>query len=139
MSAYLVSKAHIDALVTAARNLGDFGWYYDDGSADSWRFARELDPSEIGQMLWTENNTSVNDRYSEDEIPPAYEFKRTRTLDPVVILKAIRCLNYQSCEHDGWKESEAHAFLEALTISMIHNLDGYDEAPGWDLSEAQVR
>jgi hypothetical protein len=52
-------------------------------------------------------------------------------------LKAISCYEYQSCEHPGWRKSEAHAFCEALRDMAIGCLPGYDDAP-WEINDAQV-
>jgi hypothetical protein len=87
-------------------------------------------------MLLRENQLSVNYRYRENGIENIYFFEEsltTETIDPVVILKAIACYEYQSCEHPGWTTSEAHAFCEALRRRMIHHLPGYEEAP-WEIT-----
>jgi hypothetical protein len=159
MSAFVVNKAHIDALVTAAAEVRnhDSGmrWFAAEGN-----FARhELTYSdtdrlsEVGMMLWAENVASVEARYPdtletgdypgpasfERESAALYRFDRTEVLAPVVILKALDCYEYQSCEHEGWYASEARQFALALRDKMIHALPGYDNGPGWELDEAQVR
>jgi hypothetical protein len=158
----MVGKAHIDALVSAAvyEDPGDCGplsWFarelceeekagcYMTGGPwgpEALRLAEELrrlatldQADRIGQMLMRENRLSVNHRYNENEVEEIYTFtpvKGTVRVNPVVILKAIACLEYQSCEHPGWEGSEAHAFCEALRKRMIHRLPGYDEAP-WEI------
>ncbi len=150
MSAWIVDKVHIDLLITAGlvipnRNVGNskLRWYRD-------RTYTELDHTNadaIGVMLWSENFKSVEDRYPNEvgELPGAEEgfdaahvltYKHRRIhgdLDPVVVLKAIGCYRYQSCEHDGWETSDANLFCEALTVECIHALPGYNEAPwGFD-------
>ena len=57
-------------------------------------------------------------------------------VSPVVILSAIACYEYQSCEHPGWATSEAHDFCHALRIKMIRMLPGYADAP-WEVTEAR--
>jgi len=53
------------------------------------------------------------------------------TPDPLVVLKAIACLEYQSCEHPGWLDSEARVFCQALRRVAITALPGYSAAQGW--------
>jgi hypothetical protein len=154
MSAWIVSKAHIDALVSAAMfaardNGGSFRWYDTNGGHEI-TYTETMKASEIGMMLWGENLASINSRYPdtieyetacpgpcdfEGSISVAgYSFKRTPRLAAVVILKQIACYEYQSCEHEGWKTSQAKAFCDSLTASMINSLPGYNDAP-WGLDE----
>ena len=91
-----------------------------------------------GQMLMRENRLSVDHRYNETEIEEVYAFEHwlhVGKVNPVVILKALACYEYQSCEHPGWKTSEAHAYCEALRGEMIRALPGFDEGPGWEITK----
>ena len=85
MSAWLVSKAHIDCLVQSMFVTGVI----------------EMDQKdEIGKELWLENHRSLNDRYG-DPIPAhlPYEFEGIEApLDPAIVLRLTRCYDYQSCE-----------------------------------------
>lgn len=157
MSAFMVDTTHIDAMLTAGIRLtGGYGpmtWMEreltDEDRAEAYQrgaawgptaielyaqLRRELSTttaSQVGAMLLAENRASVNHRYNEEEIEDFYTFHAlSGTPDPVVILAAISCYEYQSCEHPGWTTSEAHAFCEALRSLMIHRLPGYNEAPG---------
>lgn len=115
MSAWIVSKKHIDLLVTAAQ---------------SAKYMRVEDPTALGTLLWAENHKSVNARYSEESVTPPYRFARfPGKVDPIVVLKSIHCYQYQACEHDGWKESEACKLMTELEGEMISALPGYDAAP----------
>ncbi len=92
----------------------------------------------VGQMLLHENRLSVDHRYNECELEDIYRFPywtSVTRVNPVVILKALACYEYQSCEHPGWEGSEAHAFCEALQHAMIRILPGYDEGPGWEIQK----
>jgi hypothetical protein len=72
----------------------------------------------------------VNHRYHEKTPCPTYSFKRNVTpLTPVELLKAVDCLEYQSCEHEGWNKSEAKKECERLRAIATRNLPGYNEAP----------
>jgi len=125
MSAWIVSKKHIDLLVAAA---GSVGMAVDN-------------PHEVGQMLWHENHVSVNYRYGERTLTPPYKFEAepNKAIDPVVVIKQINCLDYQSCEHEGWRTSAACRFLTDLTSKLeaklglpddkIHALPAYTAAP----------
>lgn len=176
MSAFIVDKAHIDALV-AAGLMGDYGckltWANEEGAYDGSRKLDHTTADRVGRMLWAENVISVDHRYSpegrvayygegwengpdfqlpgryvEEAIPgttetlsvPEYAYLDeyrfpvgTRAPSPVATLKAIDCYEYQSCEHAGWKDSEAKRFCEALRDDMITRLPGYSEA-SWGIS-----
>lgn len=173
MSAFVVDKAHIDAMIQAGIEFrlygSDLSWYHEDQRHE----LTLANADAVGAMLWGENARSVGYRYSYDgrvgyygpegaaeleadhgedlpgryvdvEVAPGvtidmpewaepYAYKRYgNALKPVVVLKAIDCYEYQSCEHDEWAESEAHAFCHALRKRMIHSLPGYEDAP-WGL------
>ncbi|HUZ55086.1 MAG TPA: hypothetical protein VMU94_21490 [Streptosporangiaceae bacterium] len=82
-------------------------------------------------VLLAENRRSVNHRYADDEYQAPYVFTEiTGHLDPIAILKAISCYEYQSCEHPGWEASEARSFCEALRRRIIRWLPGTPPQPG---------
>lgn len=106
MSAWLVSNAHIDVLVNA---LAEHGVLAPDAN---FRAA--------GQMLWAENNRSVNYRYSERKRHPHYTLHTTEApLDVYAVLQAISCYSYQSCERPDWTDSKAHKLVEALREAIL--------------------
>lgn len=151
MSAYMVDTGHIDALINAGLGLGQPGsnlrWFTrpvrSDEGMDVYReVVRELTPEtagRVGAMLLTENRRSVDYRYDEEELEEVYEFHHyVGHFDPVAVLKAIDCYEYQACEHPDWPESEAHSFCDSLRKRAIHALPGYDNAP-WGVTDvAQV-
>ena len=49
----------------------------------------------------------------------------------VEIIKAVHCLNYQSCEVDGWDSHSAKYLLDRIEAHAVRKLPGYDEAP-WE-------
>ena len=52
----------------------------------------------------------------------------------VQIIKAARCLDYQSCEHPGWEQSDACKLLQAIIgDDTSAHLPGYDEAE-WEIT-----
>jgi hypothetical protein len=91
-------------------------------------YMQYVTPSYLGQILVSENVASVAYRY-EDCTPDAgdlpgpcdayymgpYVYSDPREdLTPGAVFELIDRLDYQSCEHPGWRTSEAHAFCVAL-------------------------
>lgn len=125
MSAHLVSEKNIHALV-------NYGSRREYGSIPKYWFGewKEINPQSAGQILWNENNRSVNFRYDEQEPDPVYTFRPApfQNYTAVQIIKACDCLDYQSCETDDWKNTEAYAILHMIRERAIHALPGYEEA-----------
>lgn len=134
MSAFMCSFEHLNVLATVA--IEGFG---------GGRFPRLLpnhdDPKDVAMLLAAENAASVAARYPDhpemqspdwatnhDAYPYKYPMVRPT---PVELLKLIDCYEYQSCEHDAWEHSTAHALCERLRSYAIHHLDGYEDAP-WE-------
>jgi len=137
MSAYVVSREHIEYLVEAGLRLGDapmrLSWLAPGVAPprERYRTLRPDNASEVGQMLWKENHRSVSFRYSEVDATPPYEHVvryAPKPLDAVQVLKAIACLAYQSNECPDWEQTEAYAFLDSLKDAAIHALPGWDDA-----------
>lgn len=131
MSAFLVSKATIDAIVTAYVELG--GRLVDVEE-------RRSQANAIGEMLWRENNRSVNYRYRERTYALAYEYEAcplpARIIDIVPILgELLACYEYQSCEHPGWERSEARAFVQDMRAAALAALP-HPEC--WDTGDRNV-
>jgi hypothetical protein len=121
MSAFICNNSHITALaVFAARN----------------RLAGHTDAKTIGDILHAENVTSVNYRYSESTRPnfELCEWAAFHPFSQVQIVKAVRCLDYQSCEHPTWQQSEAFKIVQAILGGDEHDgMPGYDEAE-WEIT-----
>jgi len=145
MSCYLVEEKHVAYLVATSVSmrlaLGDGGsirWF----TNGDWMNSKELrctatndELAEVATMLWRENVKSVNDRYNDsDEDPEAYTVNPDlfntplSIVDPVQVLKSCACFEYQACESEGWKESEACAFIEVLRKKCIDSLESFDDA-----------
>ena len=113
MSAFIVSKKHIDIIVNALSGVD----------------SPELHMDNTGQMLWEENFKSVNYRYNENSKCPKYVFKKPeKEYTPVEIAKFVHCYMYQSCEHDEWGDSDAKATANKLLTDLWHNMPGYASA-----------
>lgn len=158
MSAFIVSKEHIDVLLAAGLHskYGHCLTWYDRPPEQGGAELHELsfvNVDEIGQMLVSENVQSVRARYPDIDhggiAPgPAVEYWREPYTyanpgfdpTPVETLKALGCFEYQSCEHEGWETSEALRFCEALRADAIERLDGMETAPwGWDAETVAAR
>jgi hypothetical protein len=142
MSAYIVEENHIIYLVAAALSRrinrgshGKFTWW--NGEAKEISHYDPAGAAAFASELWKENVKSVNHRYPNDPAPIDLFTIAPQKIDdmlhgwdfePVQVLKAISCLNYQSCEHPEWETSNAHAFLEGLKNAAIASLAGYSEA-----------
>ena len=112
MSAYVVDKDLIDKLIAGALRAELF---------------MPMDATANGQMLWRENVTSVAYRYNlatrdATELADYEREVEAYTFEPCEpthrdIDEGIDCLDYQSCEHDGWEASEACALLQQLRVA----------------------
>lgn len=164
MSAFIVDKVHIDALVTAGlilpRPYGPMHWIWpeltEEDQRDAYQRGEPWGPraiqlikerthelthettGRVGAMLLAENASSTNHRYDEEKWEQPYTFTELRGHpDPVIVLSALRCYEYQSCEHPGWPKSEAYAFCRNLQAVAIRNLPGMDSAP-WEITDPNV-
>lgn len=124
MSAWIVARAHIDALILAGVQ-----WHViDPGRAEVDAF---------GRMLWAECLASVAYLYPDDtgdgDRPGPADFQDSDVetyrfspvelvLEPYAALKVVACYDYQSCEHPGWESSRAHEFTAELRRRIKHEL-----------------
>lgn len=117
MSAWIVSKTHIDSLVQAGIER---------------EMVRPEDATEFGRMLWAENLASIHARYPDTRdggmYPGPIDFKaedvETYTYEPLdgssldaegVVFMAAGCYDYQTCEHNEYTGSKAEQFVNMLT------------------------
>jgi len=147
MSAYMVDREHIEYLLDAAMSQeicrGSSHWR--GGSLRAGDYDRAV---VVGQMLWDANRRSIEARYPDtvsnfcDTAPGpvdetyVYDFHRGRyhNFNPVQVLKACRCFEYQACEYEEWPTSEACAFIDALMRAAVSVLPGYEDAE-WGVPE----
>lgn len=144
MSAWLVSKGHIDALVWAFLE-------YSPGAIDTSEIQGRDD---LGQLLMSECWQSVEARYGkhapDDPLPGCWEhYSEPYQYTPPAKLpniyeshKNIACYIYQSCEHRTWGGSLARRLvcdlrqeisrLLGLSEEGIASLPQWQQAPwGW--------
>lgn len=135
MSAYLVSHYHLNCLVAWSRAKRIV--FYPNGTRAGELDSRIDDHAHrIGDLLRLANEESVNQRYRLDDLAPPFRFKpdaAAARLPALVILKACACLDYQSCEFDGWQSSPARRILQRIQHFAIGCLPGFDTCPGWEL------
>lgn len=141
MSAFVVGYDHIDGLLT---------WAIDQKVSYYWNNQRteitRENASKIGRILLKENERSVGHRYPDCKDDPTempgtcgqeaadYIYRRFEApLTAVSIIKACDCLDYQSCEHDEWEQSEAWRIMYTIHKFAGRRTAGYDNAPGWEL------
>lgn len=85
---------------------------------------------DAAELLYNENLESLAARYG-DEYPPIVV---PQDYEPVVenifhMAKMVGCYEYQSCEHDAWKESTAKEMCETILYYLMSNHPDYDAAP----------
>lgn len=115
MSSWIVSKGHIDAIVQLA--LTEKLIPFDQADA-------------VGALLWIENRTSVNCRYSEAEGLPDYRFRGVEApLDDAIMLRQVGCYAYQSCDHPTWDQSGPAQLTLRLSEILAGRL-GFTYHPG---------
>lgn len=102
---------------------------YPDTSLDDGDLPGPADAYYMGPYLW-EPYLPSNIRLIAPGMPPVI----ASPASTVVIAKQIANYEYQSCEHEGWEPSEAHAFCLALSQSLLRSLPGWAEAP-WGIDE----
>ena len=120
MSAFLCSNYHITVLATYAQRTNSF---HNGESIEA-----------IGHILHTANLQSVNYRYQEHSTTTFTVDRRALVcrVFAIQIIKAARCLNYQSCEHPDYENSQACRILRDIIADAMCELPGYDEAQ-WEL------
>lgn len=120
MSAWIVSKRHIDALA-----------YWLD------RMGIAHDKQKMGELLWSENHKSIRARYGDYDYKgnyvkrPKYHYMDPRPIpqrdlyddfDPQnldQIQALVHCYDYQTCEHDGWEKSRAKRLMDKLETQLV--------------------
>lgn len=131
MSCYLVSDDHINAMISWAQwNNVEFRVKI------GFEPACRVDYDFVRQELRKTNEKSYQTRYAHrDDISMEHEpviGKSGPALPAIEILKLCACYDYQACEFDGWKTSDAKAFVQYLRNEVTRALPGYEQAP-WSI------
>jgi len=132
MSAFIVSEKHINTLVGyGSGGQNPVSVRLSDGDYLNFNNSEHL--ARAAEILWRENHRSVNYRYDESNEPAPYAFKPgLYTRQPVDILKACDCYDYQACETPDYYETDAARIITALRKRATRNLPGYDKA-AWEI------
>lgn len=149
MSAFICGPDHFKALClfAAASSRGSLNVHprYCRGEVQKIPFERDSFKlaEAYAEVLYRENIRSVRHRYPEGDLPgpitPTLRIRITLAdarsitghLPPISILKMCDCLEYQSCETDNYRETDAYDLLNQIRRAAINKLPGYDDAP-WD-------
>lgn len=130
MSAWMVTKAHIDAMVQSLLN---------EGLLDAAR--PDQDPTIIGKLLWEENWKAFNIRYEGrylDDRPDieGYVFEGTdKPLNPIAINTLIACYHYQCSEYDECDQQPGWQLL-AFLQGVLGVSDGLERGP-WGIDSIE--
>ena len=107
MSAWIVSKDHIDCIVQAMIAEG---------------LTTMDNATMVGRVLWRQNHHSVDYRYNEESDPSCWRGYRFRgieaPLDDAIVLQQLWCYEYQSCEDPGWEHSPARVRTNQLATAL---------------------
>jgi hypothetical protein len=90
-------------------------------------------------MLWFENHTGVNIRYSENTPVPEYHYTAPDfALDPAKVHTLIGCWQYQCAEYDGYDTQPGYALTERLRTAIEAKLGGEpDERGPWGIDSLE--
>lgn len=126
MSCYQLGNAHINYLVNACLLYGICP-------------ARQYTPEQLGAVLADANAASVNARYAHHKRPCkaidyAFSILPKARITPMQTIVAAQCLEYQSCDDDGWSATPAKTIIDALIIDAISLLPGYNDTQ-WEITD----
>lgn len=146
MSAFLVTDAHINVLITFARHHRMVLPHPDAPETVSLEIRTDETATEFGKALLRENLRSLTYRYGDKhgftDAPGGdeayllrYRFKADhrafmgKTGGPLAIIKATHCFDYQACETPDYPKTWAAEFMRLIRDAACHHLPGYDDAP----------
>lgn len=139
MSAFIVGHDHINALLDhAVRHQVS---YYVPSRRERVTIMNN-NATEIGAILLDQNERSVRHRYpgiAPSELPgtigenaASFRWRPRVPLQPVQIMKACHCLDYQCCETKDWERTIAFLIVQAILNDASRRVPGYDGAK-WEI------
>lgn len=163
MSAWVCSKAHIDAMVTAAINLGGsfsnerYGYLYFGEPSEKINLSPQ-DADKVGQMLRDTIVTGVSHRYPDDDVSKGelpgpsggaavwylkpYKWEKTRELADGEIVSLISAYEYQACEHNEWAKTFGAKFCDHVKYKLLKRVqEAFEQKNGetqWGYEEQHV-
>lgn len=152
MSAFLVSHAHINVLISFAKSQKLVipspiapetisTSIHDDDLAGG--FGLELIRENIRSLEYRYHPTNDSKSLSDSHLK-RYRFHpdpRGTIIAPdssVRIIKATHCYDYQSCETPDYARSWAAAVMRHIREAACYYVPGYDKAP-WDIEDPRPR
>jgi hypothetical protein len=121
MSAFVVAPKHIHYLLTYAN--GHRYLSRDFSTPDAL--------TDAANMLYRVNVEAVNTRYPADPQEYAdigFSFVTDIPADPVQVIKACNCYDYQACELPEYETTAAARLIAGIRSAAICDLPGYDDA-----------
>ena len=111
MSAWIATDKHIASVVCAA--------------------IAEARQQEVADLIKKANIRSVNHRYDEDtEITPC-DLNEAEALRPSEVVKLAHSLDYQSCERDDYRGSEAERWIHQIVFDASGDM--FVEGDRWSM------
>lgn len=133
MSAFMCSARHISAIVNAAKQPKVRTRHKLFGSPDPLNIS---DEEATFMALKAENAASIVSRYPQEVAEPwmladldAMRYQpQTKAPNTLAAVKLIDSYRYQSCEHEGWKDSAVDEWTHGLRGALISTLPQYAAA-----------
>jgi hypothetical protein len=139
MSAFSVSNTHINTILSWARHHVKEIRIYSNNPTSSNRFDLTISEqfTRCGQLLRDANNDSLECLYGHGERDDYFpqHIREAAFVSPVVILKALDCFNYQSCEPKDYEDSLCCKVINLIRSYAISALTGYNDAP-WAINDS---
>jgi hypothetical protein len=146
VSAYLVGNDHLDLMVSAGFMGVGIDATLEIYHGEKWNYFNRYEHADtVKAILHKANIDSVNYRYKEFTTEATRPYSGADILPylggPVIpwghVLGALRCFEYQACEHPEWGESLAKAMVDAIRFKVCHTIT--NEAGGmwhWEREKA---
>lgn len=139
MSAFVVSHKHINTLLSwANRNQVSIVPLIDGGDIQRIEWAQIEHLQRAAEILLTENVRSVSELYKDSpsviisgDLPIDFKFE-TAHLEPVAIVKACQCYEYQADSAPGYRDGNAARIVLFIQSKAIQLLLGYKQAD-WEV------
>lgn len=124
MSAFMCSERHLSALVHYAVQ-NRVRWY-----AGCGRYANEVGGQQVLDILAQQNERSVCTRYTDENggVAVTMRLGKREVLSPIQIIKLANSYDYQACETDDYRDTEAAKIVAAIRDEACRKLPGYEEA-----------
>jgi len=126
MSAWLCSENHIGMLAAYLAHRKDTG----NQLHNARLFAKTLAEGNLRSLNVRYGDDPVDDIYIDNAMDRAEHYVfNLPSRPPVFWLKQANCLNYQSCEPEDWRETQAYSLCEQIIAHAIRSIPGYDDEP----------